>query len=212
MLSYFHAMSRPTPNTFLFDLAGVLIRWNATPLYLQLFDGNQAAVNHFFSEVFTAGYQNEISKGRPTLDVIAELTELHPAHRIPLQAWWQRWPELIGSFDDTVAIARRLHAGGHRIFILGNWGREEFDRARQMYDFLDEFDGAVISGDVGAMKPESAIYRTAIERLGLLPEHTLFIDDRGENVDAAKQHGFLGHVFEHPEGLERCLSGLSVQY
>jgi 2-haloacid dehalogenase len=212
LLSYFWPMPHAKPDTFLFDLAGVLIHWDAEPLYLQIFDGNRDAVRVFFERVFTAPHQNAISKGRPVLDVTRELIELHPEYRLALEAWWQRWPDLIDSLEDTVEITRRLRAGGHRTCILGNWGREEFDRATAIFEFLGEFDGTVISGDVGAMKPEPAIYQAAVERLGLVPERTLFVDDRCENVEAAKNYGFIGHVFHNAAGLEHCLRELCVEY
>ena len=51
------------------------------------------------------------------------------------------------------------------------------------------FDGAVYSHEVGHMKPEPQIYEIAIERFGLDPDQTLYIDDREENIVAGADFG-----------------------
>ena len=205
-------MPNQMPHTFLFDLAGVLVRWDPMPLYLEIFKGDKRAVKTFFTDILGPSAQNEVSRGRATLDIIAELAERHPDYREALEAWWHRWPEMVeSSFEETVAITRRLRNKNYRTCILGNWGRDEFDRARERFAFLNEFDGVVISGDVGAMKPEDAIFVAAIDRLELKPDRTLFIDDRAENVAAAQRHGFHGHVFADAPGLDVALRELGVE-
>lgn len=54
----------------------------------------------------------------------------------------------------------------------------------------DYFDGIVTSFEARVMKPDAAIFRYAVEKLGLRPEETLFIDDSQANLDAASKLGF----------------------
>jgi FMN phosphatase YigB (HAD superfamily) len=44
-------------------------------------------------------------------------------------------------------------------------------------------------------KPDPAIYRYTLEKLGVRPEETLFIDDRQENVEAATALGMKALLF-----------------
>lgn len=61
---------------------------------------------------------------------------------------------------------------------------------------LDElFDGLVISAEVGVMKPEPQIYQIALERLKVLAEEALFIDDMPANVEGAQAIGMHGLLF-----------------
>ncbi len=53
----------------------------------------------------------------------------------------------------------------------------------------------------GSAKPEPAAYEWCIRELGLPPGEVLFVDDRAENVDAARRLGLQGHVFTSPEEL-----------
>ena len=51
----------------------------------------------------------------------------------------------------------------------------------------DAFEMVVGSGDVGIMKPDPRIYQIALDRLGVAPEESVFVDDFIENI-----HGALG--------------------
>ena len=58
------------------------------------------------------------------------------------------------------------------------------------YTFLKDFDGKIISGRDLLIKPDPAIYELAISRFNLIPEETLFIDDRLDNIEAAQNLNF----------------------
>lgn len=51
------------------------------------------------------------------------------------------------------------------------------------------FDVIVISGRVGVQKPDPEIYRLVLERLGVAPEETIFVDDFARNIEAAERLG-----------------------
>ena len=201
------AMSESVFSDFLFDLAGVLVEWRIEPLYMTLFGGDRERYRHFFAEVFTSDRQREICKGRPVAEVLSELVMRFPDYEAPIRAWDERWDEMVvGAIDDTVALSRSLRARGYGTYLLGNWSREEFDRALRRFDFLGEFAGAVIAGDHGIMKPDPGLFHIAIDRFGLDPKTTVFIDDSKANVAAAVELGFKGIVFESPEHLRHELA------
>ena len=195
-------MTGRTYRDFLFDLAGVLVEWRVEPLYMALLGGDRERYRYFFAEVFTAEKQAEICKGRPVAEVLEELEVRHPEYAEPIRAWDERWDEMVvGAIDTTVSLSRSLRARGFSTYLLGNWSREEFDRAVRRFDFLDEFAGAVIAGDHGIMKPDPGLFLIALERFGLEPTRTVFIDDSEANVATAIELGFKGIVFESPEQL-----------
>jgi FMN phosphatase YigB (HAD superfamily) len=57
-----------------------------------------------------------------------------------------------------------------------------------------------VSALEGLAKPDPAIYRLAAERLGLLPEQCVFIDDSEPNVFAAREVGMAGVHFRVHRG------------
>ena len=67
------------------------------------------------------------------------------------------------------------------------------------YPFLKKFDGLIISGAEKLIKPDLRIYKLAINRFNLIPEETVFIDDKKENIEAANSLGFLTIHLTNPE-------------
>ena len=59
------------------------------------------------------------------------------------------------------------------------------------YNFLNKFDGMIISGEEKLTKPDKDIYKLAIKRFNLIPKETIFVDDRIENINSAKLLGFI---------------------
>jgi FMN phosphatase YigB (HAD superfamily) len=54
-------------------------------------------------------------------------------------------------------------------------------------------------------KPDPAIYKLALDRLGTRPEETLFIDDKQPNIDAARALGIVPILFTSVERLREQL-------
>jgi epoxide hydrolase-like predicted phosphatase len=78
---------------------------------------------------------------------------------------------------------RDFHYRGVKTALVSNsWRRED-------YDVDDLFDVVVLSGDLGIRKPDPEIYAVAVERLGVIPERCVFVDDLGGNLKPAKALG-----------------------
>ncbi|MEM7291912.1 MAG: HAD family phosphatase [Pseudomonadota bacterium] len=189
-------------NTFVFDLAGVLLDWDPEPFYRDFFSTTPARYTAFFDRVLNDETQYAISAGEPMGTVLAARCELFPDFADAIDAWQTQWKSmLIGEIGGTVAALGELRERGHRTFALGNWSREEFDLIVDDFPFLQAFDGVLLSGDCGILKPDAGIYTLAEERFSLEPARTVFIDDRPDNVHAAISRGWNGIVFENPRNL-----------
>lgn len=105
---------------------------------------------------------------------------------------------MFAAFDPQPPIAAALrHArrAGLKTALLSNsWGNE-YPRA----GWDEMFDSVVISGEVGLRKPEPEIYRLVADRLELLPQQCVFVDDLMPNVRGAAAVGMVGvhHVTPH---------------
>jgi putative hydrolase of the HAD superfamily len=95
--------------------------------------------------------------------------------------------------------------------IVSNMGDAVHQHMERELSWLGRFDVLVWSYQLRMAKPDAAIYRYALERLETLPEETLFIDDRPENVDTAIALGMRGLIFSTVEKLRADLidSGLN---
>ena len=91
--------------------------------------------------------------------------------------------------EPMIRWLQRIHAGGFKTAILSNMPTDMADHVRETFPWLAEFDQHIFSAEVRSAKPEPAIYRHAIEGLGVAPPEALFIDDREENVAGRGRSG-----------------------
>lgn len=68
------------------------------------------------------------------------------------------------------------------------------------------FDTVVFSCVEKTVKPDEKIFRIALDRLGLQPQEVVFIDDKIENIRAARQIQMNGIVYENIEQVKEKLS------
>ena len=78
------------------------------------------------------------------------------------------------------------------------------------FPFTESVDGMVVSAKEYKVKPDPDIYRILLERYDLKPEECVFIDDRAENIEAAKILNFnairFTNIDEVKEKLDKLLS------
>ena len=194
-----------------FDLGGVLIDWNPRHLYRKILGSDEAAIERFLADVCTPEWNARLDAGRPFAEAVEELLASHPEQADLISAYHRRWPEMLGpAFEGTAAILREVRAAGYPTYALSNWSAETFPVTRQLYRFLDEMDGILISGEVGVGKPDPAIFRTFLERFGLVADETVFIDDSERNVATAASFGIVAVQFVDAARLRLDLRRLGV--
>ncbi len=189
-----------------FDVGGVLIDWNPRYLYRKMFGPDETAMERFLSEVCTPTWNARLDAGRPFAEGVAELVREHPGQAEAIEAYHSRWGEMLGgAFGDSVQIMRELRRAGVPVYGLSNWSRETYAATSERFPFLDEFDGILISGDVGVGKPDPTIFREFLRLFGLDAESTVFIDDSPANVAAARSLGIEAIQFLNADQLRRDL-------
>jgi putative hydrolase of the HAD superfamily len=113
--------------------------------------------------------------------------------------------------DGTHALLRRLH-GRVRLGLLSNtseWHYLHGIRGSAVFPF---FDAVTLSYEVGAMKPEPAIFRDMLAKLDLPAEACAYTDDIPEFVEAAQALGFHAVQFTTPEALQRELMVMGISF
>jgi 2-haloacid dehalogenase len=203
-------MTTTPPSAVVFDLGGVLVDWDPRYLYRKLI-ADEAAMEAFLSEVCTQAWNQEQDRGRPVSEATRELLERHPEHRELIEAFYGRWDEMMaGAMPDAEALFADVRATDLGVFALSNWSAETFPLAEARFDFLGHFDGRVISGQDGVIKPDPAIFALALERFGLEPNTAIFLDDVAVNVEAANANGFIGIHFESTTQAREALVAAGV--
>ncbi|RMG73324.1 MAG: HAD family phosphatase [Bacteroidetes bacterium] len=196
-----------TYDTIVFDLGGVLIDWNPRYLYRKIF-ATEAEMERFLAEVCTLSWNHEQDAGRTLAAATELLVGQHPEWEPQIRAFYDRWEEMLGGpIHGTVELLETLRdSGQYRLYALTNWSGETFPIARQHYDFLNIFEGIVVSGDEKVAKPEARIYEILLERYQIDPSRTIYIDDSLPNVEGAQAAGMEAIHFYAPMQLREALA------
>lgn len=120
--------------------------------------------------------------------------------------------DLLKKFDYTDEWMDRLKAAGYKLYILSNFSQKALNDCAKELDYIQKADAAVISYRVKMIKPDPAIFRYIIDTYGLVPEETVFIDDVGENIEAARQQGLRTVLFKGKSSADEELAKLGVIY
>jgi putative hydrolase of the HAD superfamily len=172
----------------IFDFGGVLLRWEPREVVERLFD----ATVH--DRVMQASFQHadwlEVDRG--TLDealTAARVAERTGLPQESIAVLLQRARESLSPFPDSINLLRDLAGRGVRLFGLSNMHGDTFRYLQGRFDFWELFEGIVISGDIGLLKPGRPIFDHLTARFGLEPPETAFIDDTLPNVLTARDLG-----------------------
>ena len=199
-----------TIDTIVFDIGNVLLPWNPRWLFRTLLP-DETAVERFLRDVGFDTWNARFDAGEPMAQGIARHSELFPHYRALFEAFQVRWEETLGVPDPAIlALKQELRAAGYRVLALTNFSAETFPRARRRHPFLADFDGIVVSGEVGLTKPDPAVYTLLCDRHGVRPQNAVFVDDSLVNVEGARAVGMAGVHFHDAATLRAQLAALGV--
>lgn len=184
-------------DTVVFDLGGVLIDWN--PRYVLTDDELVVALD-------IDGAQRELDLGTPLDRVHATWRDTYADRAEHVDRYFHGWHDTVaGALDDVVEILEELRERPLGLYALSNFSGDLFREVSPRFEFLKWFDGLLISGDEGIIKPDPAIYELLLDRFDLTARRTVFIDDRVENIEAARAAGLVGIHFRSAAQLRRQL-------
>ncbi|WP_299867772.1 HAD family phosphatase [uncultured Hoeflea sp.] len=202
--------AQPPIRHIVFDIGKVLIHYDPNIPYSRLIpDASERAA--FFDTVCTAEWNLEQDRGRDWTEAEALLIAEHPEKTELIRAFRTHWHEMVShAYDNSVDIMLDLIQQGRDVTMLTNFAADTFKQAQQMYPFLKTPRGVTVSGEVGLLKPDRAIYETHVKSFDLEPAACLFIDDSQANVDGAIAAGWQAVWFNGAEQLRADLVRLGV--
>ncbi len=136
-------------------------------------------------------------------DFPAALAEVARRHDVPapvetLLARWRSIEPLPGTWD----VVARLRSTGVRCYLATNQQEYRRHHIARTLGYDDRLDGFYYSCDLGLAKPDPAYFRTVVADLGLPGDAVLFVDDRQDNVEGAREAGLRAERWEPGEGLD----------
>ena len=198
-------------HAVVFDIGGVLLEWDPRLVYRDLLP-DPGELDRFLAEICTPEWNATLDAGRPFDEACDELSGRHPDRAELIHAWKRQDEMIAGEIAGTAELVTRLHDAGTPLYLLTNMPAEVFAARRARYPVLKQFDGAVVSGEEGVLKPSPEIFAILRHRFDLDPATTLFVDDMEANVAGARAAGFMAHRFVDAPALKAILRehGLDV--
>jgi 2-haloacid dehalogenase len=184
------------PRAVVFDLGGVLIRWDPAPAIAAAVGQERARALLTHDEFDFLAWNDAQDRGRAFDEAEAEAIAAFPHLAEELRAYRANFAEsLVGELEDAVAILRELHGAGVPLFALTNFSAETFPLARDRFEWLTLFDEVVVSGAEGMGKPDPAVFRLLEQRTGIPLRECVFVDDSARNVEGARAVGLDAILF-----------------
>jgi putative hydrolase of the HAD superfamily len=104
-----------------------------------------------------------------------------------------------------------LQKAGVKTAILSNMGDINLAYMREHFDWLAGFTWLTWSCELLTAKPDPAIYRHTLDKLGVAAEDAIFVDDIAANITAARALGIDGIQFTSVEQLRRDLEARGLE-
>lgn len=193
-----------------FDLGNVLLRFE--PLeHVRAKLGDCGAVEQVYQEIFLSEEWALLDRGTISQEeAVGRMVARSRGNGRSIRRCMDNWYELLTPIEETVDILKEVKARGRRTYILSNFHLLSYENVASRYDFFRYFDGGVISCREKMVKPDREIYDTLIERYGINPNESLFIDDAKANIESAGKLGFATIHFDTPQRLHEELVEMGV--
>jgi 2-haloacid dehalogenase len=201
-------MPQATIEHIVFDIGWVFVRFDYRPMFefLRARGVTGEDLHAVLKRVGLAEHESGRVHGEALLERLAALAT-QPVSLSDLHAQW------VGMFEldpPMVDLAHRL-SERYRVYLLSNIGDLHWAHLSREYRFHAIGHGALPSYLAGAMKPHAEIYTEAEKRFALTPAATVFIDDREDNIAAARARGWHGIVHADYPSTLGALRALKVE-
>jgi HAD superfamily hydrolase (TIGR01549 family) len=198
-------------KTILFDLGNVLIHSSHERMYRQMAEVCRCEPELILEVLSPLGLQAEFETGRLTEEEFHQRIERHFNREIPFESLRRAGSDIFWPNTDIVPLVARLKQDGYRLVVLSNTCVSHINFVRDRFEVLDHIDDFVLSHEVGAVKPNPAIFAAALQAAGCQPHECFFTDDLEPNVEAGSQFGFVSHVYTDVPTLVQTLKRHGVE-
>ena len=203
-------MGTDSIKNVVFDIGNVIVRWAPLEIVRLTFGevktAEQLAKSIFQSETWLALNRGSISESvaKAQYKQSLGLSDMECERLF----YYVKQTHLL--IFGSVELLKRLKSAGYNVYALTDNVHEIVEHLKSEYTFWSLFDGAVVSAEVGLLKPQAEIYQWLLNHHKLEAPETVFIDDMPYNVEGAKAVGIAGVRFQNAAQCEEELKALGL--
>lgn len=201
---------QPQIQVILFDLGNVLLPFDHMRAARALAPHARLSPESLYQSFFDSPVQHLHDEGKISGREFYEQVRTAYGLAIEFEAFARLWNDIFWENAEMAALVARLKSR-YRLVGISNTNQLHFDYARERYSVVRDVETWVLSHEVGARKPDPAIYRRAIAAAGVAPDAIFYVDDRLDLIEAGRALGLRGEPFINAQRLKTDLARLGVQ-
>lgn len=198
-------------KNIIFDIGGVLVEFSPEKI-LRKMGLPEKEVLEIAKTTSLGPHWKELDRGVMSKEEVFELMLSETKEEYKADARRFLYDEVLStvkSFDYSEEWLRELKSRGYNIYLLTNYPDWMFDyHWTNTFTFTKSVDGKVVSAVVKQIKPDEEIYTTLLKKYNLIPEESVFIDDKAENIQTAKALKINGIQFTNINDVKNKLNSL----
>ena len=199
----------PTPAAFIFDLFGVVIDFDDTLVYKRLAKYCNRP-DHAEQEMEDLVSCHDLITGKLSITELRETLERQFGLSLTEAEFSRLWR--LPYSEDVPGMENLLKFLSHEgeLLLLSNVDKYYWETVQAHHNSIKCFGKKVLSWQAGLAKPDKRIFDLAAASVGIAPSQSFFVDDKKENVEAARALGFQAHQYVGMPQLMAALHGIGV--
>ena len=187
-------------RNYIFDFGNVLCEFSPEKLTAKYVEGAED-IEKVSEVVFDRLYWDKLDKGTiEDEEVKAEIRKRLPAYLEDNACKaYDNWVFNLPAIEGMEDVVKDIHSRGGKLYLLSSISRgfaENYNKVPWIKDLFSLFDGIVLSGTIGMVKPHREIFEHLLNTYSLKAEDCIFIDDSQKNIDGAEKVGIRGYLFD----------------
>ncbi len=179
-----------TPSAIVFDLGKVLLDFDYGRAARALAPHSRLDPEAFRSVLDQSPLLHQYESGEIDTDTFLSGVREQTGYRADDTLLRTAFGDIFDEIGPMVALHATLRRRGTPAYIFSNTNALAVDHVRRRFPFFNDFDGHVLSFEVGAMKPRPEIYQAVEQLTGRSGPEILYLDDRPENVAGGSDRGW----------------------
>lgn len=187
-------------KNYIFDFGNVLCKFNPEKL-TEKYVSNPEDVKAVSRVVFDRIYWDKLDKGTiEDKEVKEEIVKRLPPELSECACKaYDNWVFNLPAIEGMESLVKDIHSRGGKLYLLSSISKgfaENYNKVAWINKLFSLFDGIVLSGTIGIVKPHREIFEHLLRKYSLNAEECIFIDDSQKNIDGAEAIGIKGYLFD----------------
>ncbi len=198
------------PQIVVFDLGKVLVDFDYSIAGRRIASQSNLSAAEVQNYLDHSPLLYRYETGLMTRQEFFETVRDHTGFRGSLVEFGSFFADIFTEMPEMTALHAALRRQGIPTYIFSNTNDLAIEHIRRAFPFFANFDGYILSYEVGAMKPAAKIYEALEAMTGKRGAQLVYLDDRQENIDAGAARGWQVILQTEPAKSRAAIEALGL--